>query len=59
MKKINVLHYYKESNTKSIFKYENVKMFSLMTSSPEEFLLEYSLIFKEPIAKVRFHATYS
>ena len=30
---INVLQYYEESNTENIFKYENIKMSSIMTSS--------------------------
>ena len=47
--KINVLHYYEESNTESIFKYENIKMSSIMTSSPEEFLWQYSWFFKDPL----------
>ena len=47
--KINVLHYYEESNTKSIFKYKNIKMSSIMTSSPEDFLWQYSLFFKDTL----------
>ena len=47
--KINVLHYYEESNTKSIFKYKNIKMSSIMTSSPEDFLWQYSFFFKDTL----------
>lgn len=47
--KINVLHYYEESNTKSIFKYKNIKMSSIMTLSPEDFLWQYSLFFKDTL----------
>ena len=47
--KINVLHYYEERNIRSIFKYKNIKMSSIMTSSPEDFLWQYSLFFKDPL----------
>ena len=35
----------KKSNTEIIFKYENIKMSSIMTSSPEDFLWQYSWFF--------------
>ena len=34
---------------KTIFKYENIKMSSIMSSSPDEFLWQYSWFFKDSL----------
>ena len=39
----------KKSNTESIFKYENIKMSSIMTSSHEDFYGNILGFFKDPL----------
>ena len=51
-----VLHYYEEIN-RNFFKYENIKMSSIMNSSSEDFLWQCFWVLKTKL--VRFHATYS
>lgn len=42
--KINILHYtpHEQSNKENIFKYQNIKISSIISSSLEEFLWQYS-----------------
>ena len=47
--KINILHYHEQSNKENIFKYQNIKISSIISSSPEEFLWQYSWFLKDPL----------
>ena len=49
--KINILHYtpHEQSNKENIFKYQNIKISSIISSSPEEFLWQYSWFLKDSL----------